>query len=76
MIVFNICIYTLINFDFLLAEEQSSCIEKINVSERFTCEHCKKTFAHKSGLNTHLNTHKGIDFHWFNSNINNYLIDS
>lgn len=31
----------------------------IKVPERFSCEHCKKTFAQKNGLNTHLKTHKG-----------------
>jgi len=48
---------------FFLTEEQPlECIAETYVAERFSCEHCEKTFAHKSGLNTHLNTHKGNDF--------------
>lgn len=42
-----------------LSADQPSVTETINVVERFPCAHCKKTFAHKSGLNTHLKTHKG-----------------
>lgn len=46
----------------LIVEKKPSNTETINEAARFACEHCKKTFAHKSGLNTHLKTHKGINF--------------
>lgn len=57
------------------AEKQPSVTETTNVTERFSCQHCKKTFAHKSGLHTHLKTHKGIDSHLFSNEID-YIIDS
>jgi hypothetical protein len=50
---------------FLVSEEQpipsdiSVDTSTVKVADRFSCEYCKKTFAHKSGLNTHLKTHKG-----------------
>lgn len=57
-----ICIkYIKLTIIFLVIEEQSrpSDSATIKVPERFSCEYCNKTFAHKSGLNTHLKTHKG-----------------
>lgn len=53
--------YTIVNYLFILTEEQpsQSGTSTIKVAERFSCEHCKKTFAQKNGLNTHLKTHKG-----------------
>lgn len=40
-------------------------LETTETAQRFSCEYCEKTFAQKSGLNTHLRTHKGIDFKRF-----------
>lgn len=54
--------YKVVNYVCLLAEKQPCGIEPVCVAERFSCEHCVKTFAHKSGLNIHLKTHKGMDF--------------
>lgn len=66
--------YLRVNREFLFAEKQPSDIETTNVVERFSCEYCDKTFAHKSGLHTHLKTHKGIDSHLLSSIIE-YMID-
>lgn len=44
----------------IVVEQQQSIVE--TVADRFSCGHCEKTFAHKSGLNTHLKTHKGYFF--------------
>lgn len=43
-----------------LIEKSLGNNETKDTAVRYSCGHCKKTFAHKNGLATHLDTHKGI----------------
>lgn len=65
--------YKRVNWEFIFAEKQPSDIETTNAAERFSCEYCEKTFAHKSGLNTHLKTHRGNDSHLFSNDIDCFI---